>query len=111
MEHKFVIVRTRKGNVVNCFSFMTSKYNGGNVLPTFIKPNKVADEIELKTFVGGLLSVTLTTHKNNGDKDYDVIEEVMFEKGLVTKIEIYTEYDCCRSPNNQSSSGVNNGSR
>ena len=42
MENKAVIVRTRKENTANVFLFTTPNYNNGNVLPTFIKPDKVA---------------------------------------------------------------------
>lgn len=63
MEHKSVIVRTRKGNTVDCFLFMTPNYNCGNVLPTLLFPIKIADKIELSHFVGGMLCVVLTSKK------------------------------------------------
>ena len=97
MEYKFVIVRTRKNSTENCFTFMTPNYNKGNVLPTFVSNKvKIADEIDFKFFVGGMLSVVLTSHKSNGKNKYDVVEEVMFDKELVTGIEIYTEYASVR---------------
>ncbi len=97
MEHKSVIVRTRKGNTVECFLFMTPNYNQGNVLPTFVSPKKIADKIELCHFVGGMLAVTLTSEKSNGNGKYNVVENVYFEKDLVTAIEVFTEYDTCRN--------------
>lgn len=97
MENKAVIVRTRKENTANVFLFTTPNYNNGNVLPTFIKPDKVADKINLKHFEGGMLSVVLTSHKSNGVEKYKVVEEVMFEKGLVVGICIFTEFSSCRS--------------
>jgi hypothetical protein len=97
MEHKSVIVRTRRGNTVNCFHFMTPNYNCGNVLPTFLSPSKIADKIELSHFVGGMLCVVLTSEKSNGNNKYNVIEKVYFEKDLVTEIEVFTEFDSCRS--------------
>lgn len=98
-EHKFVIVRTRIGNYVGCISFMTPHYNCGksSILPRFVKPDKIADKIELQHFVGGMLSVVLTTTVSNGIGTYDVVESVVFEKGIVTSIEIYTEFNECRS--------------
>ena len=97
MEHKAVIVKTRKENTANVFLFTTPNYNKGNILPTFIKPDKVADEINLKHFEGGMLSVVLTSHKSNGVEKYKVVEEIMFEKGLVVDICIFTEFSSCRS--------------
>jgi hypothetical protein len=97
MEHKSVIVRTRRGNTVDCFHFMTPNYNCGNVLPTLFNPSKIADKIELSHFVGGMLCVVLTSEKSNGNGKYNVIEKVYFEKDLVTEIEVFTEFDACRS--------------
>jgi hypothetical protein len=57
----------------------------------------VADAIELKPFVGGMLSVVLTTYRTNGTQNYSIVEEVMFDKGLVTAIEVFTEFDSCRT--------------
>ncbi len=95
-EHKFVIVRTRRGSVVDCYSFMTPDYNKGNTLPTLMSPNKVADEIDLLHFVGGKLVVRLKTKRTNGEKDYTVTEDVHFEEGIVTGVEIYTEFVSAR---------------
>lgn len=96
-EHKFVIIRTRKGDIVDCFSFMTPEYNNGNVLPKFAKPKKVADEINLHPYVGGMLEVELKQYFFGGNISYPVIEKVYFEKELVTEIEVFTEFGPCRT--------------
>ncbi|WP_312093420.1 hypothetical protein [Aminipila sp.] len=100
-EHSAVIVRTKQGNRFDVFSFITQGYNNGNVLPQFAKPCRWADEIEISNYVGGMLGIKLTDYRTNGEIDYPIVEKVMFDKNLVIGIEIFTEFDCCRSKEGQ----------
>ena len=43
------------------------------------------------------MSVVLTSTKSNSVEKYKVVEEIMFEKGLVVDICIFTEFSSCRS--------------
>ena len=91
MERKFVIVRTRKGNTIGCHFFMTLDYHNSTVLPDMKSDREPSDTIELRHYVGGMLDVVLTTKKNNGIFDYEIIEDIKFEAGIVTKIEVMAE--------------------
>lgn len=95
-EHKYVIVRTFINSIADCYAFSTPEYNKGNVLPKLIGGLKIADEIILKPHNGGVLEVELITVRTNGKNEYLTNERVYFDRGLVSAIEIFVEYDECR---------------
>lgn len=95
-EHKFVIVRTFINSIADCYVFSTPEYNKRNVLPKLIGGLKIADEIILKPHNGGVLEVELITVRTNGKNEYLTNERVYFDRGLVSAIEIFVEYDECR---------------
>jgi hypothetical protein len=76
---------------------MTPNYNGGNVAPRLESPTRVADEINIHPYVGGMLAIELISHHTNGCIDYPITENVYFDQGIVTAIEIHTEFAECRS--------------
>lgn len=91
-EHKSIIVRTKKGNTVDVFSFVTTgKFSDNlpsacNKLASF---DKVADRVEINWNVGGDVFITLYNPHPNG---FEIKETIVFDKEYVTEITIETDF-------------------
>lgn len=91
-EQKSIIVRTRKGNTINCYHFMT---HGRNVdAPSscshLVTCDKNAERIEFTWNIDGDVVILLTNKHPNG---FDVTERVIFDKRIVTGIEVETDFE------------------
>jgi hypothetical protein len=91
-EQKSIIIRTKKGNTVNCYHFTTygrdshDLPSGANRYATF---DKAAERIEVNWNVGGDVFIRLYERHPNG---FDVVDTVVFDKKFVTAIEIETDF-------------------
>lgn len=90
-ECKGIIIRTRKGNTVGCYHFITS---GINRMPPsarqhYVSFDKCAERVELSWNVGGDVTIYLYERHPNG---FEVVEKVIFDKRYVTAIEIETDF-------------------
>jgi hypothetical protein len=97
-EQKDIIVRTRKGNVVGCYHFATIGCNkdAPSGRPKFGSFTKMAECVEINWNVGGDVFITLRCRHPNG---FNVEELVVFDKSVVTAIEIYTDFENLRNHN------------
>jgi len=95
-ENKSIIVRTRKGNTVGCYHFITYGRNANNLPKAcqhYASFDKAAERIEIGWNVGGDVFVNLYEVHPNG---FTICESVIFDKKYVTAIEIETDFDNLR---------------
>jgi hypothetical protein len=93
-ENKSIIIHTRNGNTVSAYRFVTYDCDNLKTIPsgrqrctTF---DKMAEKIEINWNVGGDVFVYLYEAHPNG---FEVRETVVFDKKVVTGIEIETDFE------------------
>ena len=95
-ENKSIIVRTRKGNTVGCYHFITYCRNNSDIPSAcnkYASFDKAAERIEVNWNVGGDVFISLYDTHPNG---FEAVETVVFSKDYVTAIEIETDFDNLR---------------
>ena len=95
-EYKSIIIRTRKGNTVGCYHFITSCVNKNppSARQHYTTFDKCAERIEINWNVGGDVFIYLYERHPNG---FDVVEKIVFDKQYVTSIEIETDFTDLRN--------------
>lgn len=91
-KNKSIIVRTKKGNTVGCYSFLTMGHqqNKPSIIKTFAStPTAWGQELDINYNLGGDTFVMATHEHPNG---FDVIETFVFPREFVTGIEIETDF-------------------
>lgn len=92
MEHKSIIVRTRKGNTEGCYHFTTYGRDNDDIpsgCDRFSTFDKIAERVEVNWNVGGdVIIILYETHPNG----FEVMERVVFDKRCVTGIDIETDF-------------------